>query len=249
VGDDANPCSLTAPCRTFAGAISKTTAGGEINVLDSGNFGAVTITKSITISSQGFEAGVRVSGTDGIVVNAVPTDVVVVRGLDIEGSGTGLDGIKVLGSLAALHVEKCIIYGFRGTNGSGIEIAPTMAGATQVFIKDTIVHDNGQGTGGGILINPTAGAAVEVSLDTVWMENNLFGFKVQGSTSTALVLNSVATGNSTTGFAVATSGAVLNIKKSVAANNGTFGVVCQGSNTNIDGNATAVAATTGTCSP
>ena len=53
VGDDANPCSRTAPCKTFAGAISKTAAGGEINVLDPGGFGAVTITKSITISSRG----------------------------------------------------------------------------------------------------------------------------------------------------------------------------------------------------
>src|ERR1700732_642897 len=77
VGDDANPCSRTAPCKTFAGAISKTAPAGEINVLDPGGFGAVTITKSITISSVGFEAGVLVSGTNGIVVNAGPSDTVV----------------------------------------------------------------------------------------------------------------------------------------------------------------------------
>src|SRR5437588_582983 len=69
VGDDANPCSRTAPCKTFAGAISKTASGGEINVLDPGGFGAVTITKPITISSEGTEAGVLVSGTNGIIVN------------------------------------------------------------------------------------------------------------------------------------------------------------------------------------
>src|SRR5262249_10812865 len=69
VGDDANPCSRTAPCKTFAGAISKTAPFGEINVLDPGGFGGVTITKSITISSEGFEAGVLVSGTNGIIVN------------------------------------------------------------------------------------------------------------------------------------------------------------------------------------
>src|SRR5512135_3035454 len=97
VGDDANPCSRTAPCKTFAGAISKTASGGEINVLDPGGFGAVTITKSITISSEGFEAGVLVSGTNGIVISATVSDNVVLRGLDIEGLGTGLDGIKVLG--------------------------------------------------------------------------------------------------------------------------------------------------------
>src|SRR6202171_3330583 len=96
VGDDVNPCSRTAPCKTFPGAISKTAAGGEIDVLDPGGFGAVTITKAITIAAEGFEAGVLVSGTYAIVVN-VPNanDVVVLRGLDIEGLGTGLDGIRV----------------------------------------------------------------------------------------------------------------------------------------------------------
>src|ERR1700756_558888 len=83
VGDDANPCSRTAPCKTFAGAISKTATGGEINVLDPGGFGALTITKSITISSVGFEAGVLVSGTNGIVVSAGPADSVTLEGLDI----------------------------------------------------------------------------------------------------------------------------------------------------------------------
>src|SRR5579885_3327637 len=94
VGDDANPCSRTAPCKTFAGAISKTAPSGEINVLDPGGFGAVTINKAITISSEGFEAGVLVSGTNGIVIQAGANDTVILRGLDIEGLGTGLDGIK-----------------------------------------------------------------------------------------------------------------------------------------------------------
>src|SRR5262249_9234662 len=76
VGDDANPCSRTAPCKTFAGAIFKTAPSGEINVLDPGGFGAVTITKSITISSEGFEAGVLVSGTNGIVVSGAGVVVV-----------------------------------------------------------------------------------------------------------------------------------------------------------------------------
>src|SRR5689334_6048506 len=92
VGDDANPCSRTAPCKTFAGAISKTAPAGEINVLDPGGFGGVTITKSITISSEGFEAGVLVSGTNAIIINATTTSNVVLRGLDIEGLGTGLVG-------------------------------------------------------------------------------------------------------------------------------------------------------------
>src|SRR4029077_2518699 len=83
VGDDVNPCSRTAPCKTFAGAISKTAPHGEIDVLDPGGFGAVTITKSISIESEEF-AGVLVDGTNGIVVSAGVNDVIVIRGLTIE---------------------------------------------------------------------------------------------------------------------------------------------------------------------
>src|ERR671920_2617707 len=100
VGDDANPCSRTAPCKTFAGAISKTANGGEINCIDPGGFGGVTITKSLTIKCQYTEGGVLVAGTNAIVVNAAATDKVTLRGLDINGIGTGaqtsLSGIKVL---------------------------------------------------------------------------------------------------------------------------------------------------------
>src|SRR6201994_1245486 len=94
VGDDANPCSRTAPCKTFAGAISKTAAGGEINCLDPGGFGAVTITKSITIDCTATLAGILVSGTNGINVSAGTNDVVFLKGLDFEGIGTGLVGIQ-----------------------------------------------------------------------------------------------------------------------------------------------------------
>src|ERR1700724_2168900 len=93
VGDDANPCSRTAPCKTFAGSISKTAAGGEINCLDPGGFGALTITKSITISCEMGTAGVLVAGTNGFVINAAATDIVTVKGLDFDGIGTGISGI------------------------------------------------------------------------------------------------------------------------------------------------------------
>jgi hypothetical protein len=118
-GDDANPCSRTAPCKTFAGAISKTAAAGEINCIDAGGFGALTITKSITIDCNNVEAGVLVSGTNGFVVNAASTDIIVIRGLDFEGLGPAalsLNGIKVL-TAAAVHVEDCRIRGFNSTNG------------------------------------------------------------------------------------------------------------------------------------
>src|ERR1700674_1174488 len=96
VGDDVNPCSRTAPCKTFAGAYSKTAASGEINVLDPGSFGAVTISKSITIRSDHVEAGVLAAGISGIIVNAAATDRVVLEGLDIDGVGTGLHGVSIV---------------------------------------------------------------------------------------------------------------------------------------------------------
>src|ERR1700721_2640484 len=99
VGDDANPCSRTAPCKTFAGAISKTATGGEIDVLDPGGFGAVTITKSITIDGYAGLAGVLVSGTNGVTISATGA-VVTLRNLIFEGVGTGLSGVMVTASEA-----------------------------------------------------------------------------------------------------------------------------------------------------
>ena len=112
VGDDANPCSRTAPCKTFAGAIPKTAAKGEINVLDPGGFGAITITKSITIDGSGRAiAGVLVSGTNGITVSANPSDTVVLRSLDINGVDQGLSGVNIL-QAGKVVVENVKIQGF-----------------------------------------------------------------------------------------------------------------------------------------
>src|SRR5882672_8123164 len=102
VGNDADPCSRTAPCKTFAGAISKTAPGGEIDALDPGGYGAVTITKAITIDGGGGQvASVLVSGTNAIVVQAGANDVVTLRNIRINGivgspSGAGLNGIRFL---------------------------------------------------------------------------------------------------------------------------------------------------------
>src|SRR5258706_15135084 len=95
VGDDANPCSRTAPCKTFAGAISQTATNGIIDVLDPGGFGAVTITKSITIDGGPFEAGVLNSASSGIIVNGAGANVAL-RHLDIEGVSTGTIGVNIL---------------------------------------------------------------------------------------------------------------------------------------------------------
>src|SRR5664279_5636134 len=155
VGDDVNPCSRTAPCKTFAGAISKTAAGGEISVLDPGGFGAVTITKSISlINDYSGEAGLLASGTTGVTVNAGATDVVILRGLVLDGAPPGVPGVNGIRFIAggALHVEKCLIKNFAAAspNGNGILFAPS--GASKLFVTDTYVITNGTN---GILIQPT----------------------------------------------------------------------------------------------
>src|SRR4051812_38744978 len=141
VGDDANPCSRTAPCKTFAGAISKTANGGEINCLDPGGFGGVTINKSLTIKCQYTEGGVLVSGTNAIVVNAAADDKVTLRGLDINGIGVGaptsLVGIKVL-SAGRVSIRDNEIYRFK----TGVDVAPTSASGTRVVMKGNHIHDN-----------------------------------------------------------------------------------------------------------
>ena len=216
VGDDANPCSRTAPCKTFAGAISKTAPGGEINVLDPGGFGAVTITKPITISSEGFEAGVLVSGTNGVIVN-VPnaTDNVILRGLDFEGLGTGLNGITVLTG-GSVHVENCTINHFT-TNG--INFVPTVAGS-KLFVNDTIIRNNTGGNSAGIHVAPTGAGTAAVSLDTVRLENNNFGLRLQSNGTVATGHNVIANGNTGTGFQVlATTKTELNLDGCAASNN------------------------------
>src|SRR5580704_5822710 len=142
VGDDANPCSRTAPCKTWAGAISKTAPGGEINALDPGGFGAVTITKAITLDGGGGQvASVLVSGTNGIVVQAQPADTVILRNLSINGIASGMNGgtngIRFL-SGKALHIEHCTISRFLN---NGIDVA--LASGGSVFVLDTISQTNG----------------------------------------------------------------------------------------------------------
>src|SRR5580704_10985911 len=159
VGDDANPCSRTAPCKTWAGAISKTAAGGEIDALDPGGFGALTITKSITLDGGGGQvASVLVAGTNGIVVAAAANDVVILRNLRFDGllgNGTsgspGLSGISFI-SGKDLDIENCVIIGF-ATNGINVQL--TASGST-VNIINTIVKNIGNctsctsGTGDGV---------------------------------------------------------------------------------------------------
>jgi len=144
VGDDANPCSRTAPCKTFAGAISRTADKGEISVLDPGGFGVVTVTKSITINGTGTLAGILSAGSPGaITVNdaaaAVPnSSVVIVRDVSMNGAGTGTSGIRYLSGKTVM-LDHCWIYGM---TTHGIDVSKTAAGNLKVI--NSVIENVGQ---------------------------------------------------------------------------------------------------------
>ena len=168
VGDDANPCSRTAPCKTFAGAISKTATGGEIDTLDPGGFGGVTITKAITIAAEGSgEGGVLVAGTNGILVNAPVGSQVSLRGLQIDGVGTGLSGVKVLSG--DVRIENCVIRNFRGNPGAGINSEASTA--SRIVVANTSIVNNLI----GVRSAPTAAASGIAMLNTTIDRNTQYG--------------------------------------------------------------------------
>jgi hypothetical protein len=229
VGDDANPCSRTAPCKTFAGAISKTATGGEIDALDPGGFGAITITKSITFDGGGGQvASILVAGTDGIDVNAPAGSVVNLRNLRIQGlvgngGSSGLNGINFTAG-SVLHIEKCAIYGF-SQNGINVNIG---SGA-QVFIDDTTSQDN---TMTGLTVAGTTGGTageVHVSISNSHFSNNGVGV-VAGDSSSMTIRTSDATGNLVAGFEsyANTYASAMSIADSMAANNVGVGVAAGG---------------------
>ncbi|WP_207774705.1 hypothetical protein [Sphingosinicella sp. YJ22] len=239
VGDDVNPCSRTAPCKTFAGAISKTAAGGEINCLDPGGFGAVTITKSITIDCTGtFGSVLNSGGVNGIVINdsatATPGTInVILRGLSINGAGTtaGLNGVRFI-SGASLTLEDVFIQNQRnGATSHGVSIQPTTA---MRFHAENVTIVNGTG---GILLNPTvAGGSISAAIENVRVLNNTGnGIRVENLLSTVgvtLVVErslisrnasgfSVNTANSTTpvNIMIANSSVTLNPSNGIIASN------------------------------
>jgi hypothetical protein len=260
VGDDVNPCSRTAPCKTFAGAISKTAAGGEISVLDPGGFGAVTITKAISLTNDGAgEAGVLVSGTNGITISAGANDIVNIRGILIDGTGTGLAGIRV-NSGGAVNVQNCVIKNFVGT-GTGISFMPNAT--SQLFVSDTIVSNNG----GGILIAAALAGAhgIVAVLNRVQVQNHAtFGIKFDGTGGTgildATVRDSVSAGNLSNGiWATAPAGAsVIHVlvDRSASVNNAGIGILSDGirsqvilNNSVVTGNITGLSFTNGGTMP
>ena len=240
VGDDANPCSRTAPCKTYAGAISKTAAQGEISTLDPGGFGVVTITKAMTINGDGTLAGILNAGTTGIIVNAGVNDVVYIRNVSINGAGTGLNGIRFLAG-RALHVENCNIYGQGNNtagNGNGIFVNLTATGSG-LFVKDTNIKTCAVS---GLTVQTSTGFVAGV-LDNVRLEalptgaiigNNAFvsirnsvinlntstGVSVTGSGTPTASFDNVMINNNPTAINVGASG-IINLSSSVLENNTT----------------------------
>ena len=209
VGDDANPCSRTAPCKTFQGAISKTATNGEINVIDPGGFGGVTITKSITIDASNVLGGVLVSGTNAIIINGNETKVTL-RGLDINGLTTGLNGVKII-SAETVSIENCTIYGFnRG-------ISDERASDGQLSVSNSVIKNN---LSENVFIG-AAGSEVKAMFNNTELKNGGMGLSARYGSS-VIIRNSMGTGNGDTGI-LAQDSAVLDINDSVVSQN-QFGI-------------------------
>jgi hypothetical protein len=253
VGDDVNPCSRTAPCKTFAGAVSKTAANGEINALDPGGYGTITITKSLTVdgSNPGM-ASILAAGTTGIVVNAQSTDTVILRNLSIHGAGTGVNGIRILNA-KAVYIENCVIFNFTGssaTTGRGITDERAHAGGF-LYINNTTVMKNVQSN---LFVGPTGGGV------TVQVDNSRFlgstansGVAIRGG-SKASITNSEISGNLNFGIVVEAdvAGTLAAIDSNTITNNGvgvcttTNSPTAQIANNLISGNGTGVQVLSGT---
>jgi hypothetical protein len=206
VGDDVNPCSRTAPCKTFAGAISKTADGGYISALDPAGFGAVTITKSITIDGGAGQIGgiLATGGTTGVLVTAGQDDVVILRNLDIEGAGTGAHGIRITGA-APVHVENVNIVNFTmngivSTNGSG-----------RLFVQNTRISSIPAGQG----IYIQGGKA---SLDNISVNGASIGV-LSGPSAVTTVRHSTVSGGEMGYVAAYSANAEINLEDCVSAGN------------------------------
>jgi hypothetical protein len=250
VGDDANPCSRTAPCKTFAGAISKTFINGEINCLDPGGFGAVTITRSITIDCHEIFASILASFTNGININIAagnandPLRTVRLRNLNINGTGpsgtvgtrTGLIGINIIAA-QNVFVEDVLITDF---TQFGIKDFRNSTGG--LMIRNTVIRNN---AGSGIGIAP-AGVVVSV-IDNTHSNVNNFGLAV-GNGNKVIATRSVFMGNVTAGVE-ADPGGNVTVNESVISHNTTgisagAGSTVRISNSHITFNSTGISGTT-----
>ena len=260
-GDNASAtCSRAAPCATFANALGKTNAGGEINCLDSGSFGALIITKSISVICEGVVGGMLQAGSDVIALLTGAADVVVLRGLDIDGvAGIGA-GVNFLSGGGALHIENCRIRDGSGTGSWGIKFTPTFA--AELYVTDTTVSHNGTTGGGGILVQAPAGSTSKAVITNSNVQNNFFGIKADGTGAGGGVINmtiraTASVGNSSNGIVgtMSAGGAavVMMLDRVTSSHNAAgFGIIADGPSTfihvggsSIAGNANGVGASNG----
>ena len=217
-GNDANSCSRTAPCLTFAGAIYKTAASGEINCLDAGGFGSVVINKAITIDCQAV-GGVMVSSGNGITVFAGGEDDVQLIGLDIDGLGTSLNGVSVV-QARSVAIINCVIYGFQssnGTDGAGVQVVAQ--DTVHVVISNTVIRDNTF----GVMVNPNVqgfaiinGVLIEHSL----LDRNATAALSLGNSSAVVALNGDSLLASASSISNPSGGQVISYGNNVIRNSG-----------------------------
>jgi hypothetical protein len=225
VGDDANPCSRTAPCKTFAGAISKTALNGEINCLDPGGFGAVT--KSITIDCREIFASILFAGTNGINIpfnSFAAADVrktVRLRNLNLNGTDSGIVGIRITGGSTiaggVVIIEDCLIDGVFAGAATGISDERTAGG--ELYVSNTTVRNAGSL---GIAINPpAAGQRIDAAFDNVHVQNTTNHGIFIGNNGRAVINRSVISGNSSGGIVVSglAAAAEANVSNSVITSN------------------------------
>ena len=234
VGNDADPCSRTAPCRTFAGAISQTAAGGEINCLDPGGYGTVTIVKSITIDCEGTVGSILAASTTGVII-ASDTINVVLRNLSINGvlnsANPGVRGVNIVAA-NSVWIENVKIFGFAQ---QGIRDIRSASGT--LTILNTVVRNN---TGAGLGVAPVGGT-VKVLINNLHSLNNGFGIAA-GPNVQATIRNSDLSNNTTAGISneganyVASSNSISNNATGVLNNSG----VARLSNNDIAHNTTSI---------
>jgi hypothetical protein len=235
VGDDVNPCSRTAPCKTFAGAIGKTADGGEIDALDPGGFGAVTITKGITIDGGGSLASILHSATQGVIINdGTNTKTVTLRRLSINGAGVtlGTNAVNIL-TAGKVNIQNCFIF---GSSGNGITDNRTASGVF-LTVTDTKIYNFG---GDGIHIGSGSASGTTAQIDGCDISN--VGIGVFAKTAAVVSIRHLNASNNTTGLQSDTGAVVVVMDSNLSGN--TTGILNSGGATRLS-NVTIVACGTG----
>lgn len=227
VGDDVNPCSRTAPCKTFAGAISKTATNGEINCLDPAGYGAVTVTKSITIDCEDTQGSILSAGTNGVIVNitaaADTKKAFKLRGVSINGAGTGINGIRILAA-NSVTIEDGVID---GVTSHGISIETT-SGTPKVSVDRMSIRST---TNNGINTF-ISGGTLNLAISNSQITSTATGINLSSNTKATLRSSTIA--NNTTG--VLAFNADLNVFDCMISGNTTGISSLSGGNIRLSGN-------------